>query len=249
MKTVSLPTHLTDNERGALAALVTRLQKWFGNELLQVALFGSKARGNFDDESDLDVLIVIRPVDKDYMKARRQIMDGTYDLELDYDVVFSFLIEDEQGYARMRQWDMLIKRNIERDGIVLWTSLQIWMDRAVEDLATAKELLRLSRWRAAVNRAYYAAFHVASAVLLWLDVERNKHAAVEAAFNQLVIKPGIIEVEYGRFYREARKWREEQHYSELTTRLDGPTAKQIVAEAERFVARLGRYLREEGAIS
>jgi uncharacterized protein (UPF0332 family)/predicted nucleotidyltransferase len=249
MKRVSLPTHLTDNEREALAVLVTRLQNWFGNELLQVALFGSKARGDFDEESDLDVLIVIRLVDKNYMTARRQILDGTYDLELDHDVVFSFLIEDERGYARMRQWDMLIKRNIEQDGIVIWTSLQIWMDRANEDLATAKELLRLSRWRAAVNRAYYAAFHIASAVLLWLDVERHKHSAVEAAFNQLVIKPGIIEVEYGRFYREARKWREEQDYGELTTRLDAATAKQIVTEAERFVARLGRYLREVGAIS
>jgi uncharacterized protein (UPF0332 family) len=79
------------------------------------------------------------------------------------------------------------------------TIIRIRVDRAAEDLATAQELLGLSRWRAAVNRAYYAAFHVASAVLLWLDVERSKHSAIEAAFNQLVIKPGIIEVEYGRF--------------------------------------------------
>jgi hypothetical protein len=31
--------------------------------------------------------------------------------------------------------------------------------------------------------------------------------------------------------------------------LDAATAKQIVGEAERFVARLGRYLQEVGAIS
>jgi uncharacterized protein len=119
-----LPSHLAENERTALAALLTRLHTWFENDLLRVVLFGSKARGNFDNESDLDVLIVVRLVDNTYGRARQLIMDGTYDLELDHDVVFSFLIEDEQGYARMRQWNLLLNRNIEQDGIALWTSPQ-----------------------------------------------------------------------------------------------------------------------------
>ncbi|MCI0395949.1 MAG: nucleotidyltransferase domain-containing protein [Chloroflexi bacterium] len=124
LKKDRLPLHLAENERSALVTLVARLQNWFGSDLLRVVLFGSKARGDFDNESDLDVLIVIRLSDNNYIRARQRIMDGTYDLELDYDVVFSFLIEDEQGYARMQQWNLLINRNIEQDGIVLWTSPQ-----------------------------------------------------------------------------------------------------------------------------
>jgi predicted nucleotidyltransferase len=45
--------HLTENERQALAELVERLHRRHGDDLLRVVLFGSKARGDFDEESDL----------------------------------------------------------------------------------------------------------------------------------------------------------------------------------------------------
>ena len=115
--------HLTPNEQAALTALVERLRERYGDNLLRVVLFGSKARGDFDDESDMDVLIVVRMPDGRYWKHWNEIVEGTYDLELDYGVVFSFLIRDEPDYARMRQWNLLINRNIEQDGIELWTTL------------------------------------------------------------------------------------------------------------------------------
>lgn len=128
------------------------------------------------------------------------------------------------------------------------TVIRLRLDKAREDLATAQELLELSRWRGAVNRAYYTVFHITSAALLWLDVERKKHAAIEASFNQVFIKPGLLEVEYGRIYRDARKWREEQDYKDIAIPLDEAKVTQIVNDAERFVARLEEYLREVGAI-
>jgi uncharacterized protein (UPF0332 family) len=128
------------------------------------------------------------------------------------------------------------------------TVIRLRLDKAHEDLDTARELLASRRWRAAVNRAYYTVFHVASATLLWLEVERVKHSAVQAAFNEFLVKPGLIEVEYGHIYRNAREWREEQDYSDVARQLDEPTAALIVHDAGRFVARLERYLREAGAI-
>lgn len=115
--------HLTPNERAALAALVDRLRQRYGDDLLRVVLFGSKARGDFDDESDLDVLIVVRMPDNDYWRHWREIHNATYDLDLEHDVVLSLMIKDEPDYARMRQWNLLINRNIEQDGVELWTTL------------------------------------------------------------------------------------------------------------------------------
>jgi uncharacterized protein len=117
-----LPSHLTPNERAALVTLVDRLHQRYGEDLLRVVLFGSKARGDFDEESDLDLLIVVRMPDDNYWRHWNEIVTTTYDLELTYSVVFSFIIKGEPGYALMRQWNLLLNRHIEQDGIELWTS-------------------------------------------------------------------------------------------------------------------------------
>jgi len=75
--------------------------------------------------------------------------------------------------------------------------INVRLEKAEEDIITAKELLSLKRYRAVVNRAYYALFGITTAVLLTKKIERSKHSGVEAAFNQYFIKTGIIEIEYG----------------------------------------------------
>ncbi len=51
---------LRENERAALEELRDRLRERFGERLVKLKLFGSKARGEDDQESDLDVAVVIR---------------------------------------------------------------------------------------------------------------------------------------------------------------------------------------------
>ncbi len=114
--------HLMPNERAALAALVDRLRQRYGGDLLRVVLFGSKARGDFDDESDLDVLIVVRISDGEYRKHWNEIVDLTWDVELAYGIVTSLVIKSEKDYATMRMHGLLLFRNVEQDGIELWTT-------------------------------------------------------------------------------------------------------------------------------
>jgi uncharacterized protein len=121
--------------------------------------------------------------------------------------------------------------------------------RAADDLETARLDLTAMKWRGASNRAYYTVFHVASAALLWQGQERKKHSAVEAAFGELLVKPGLIEPEYFRIYRDARTTREQQDYDFTSPPLAEEKAKQVVADAERFVSRIERYLREAGALA
>lgn len=113
--------HLTATERAALTAFVNRLRQRYDDDVLHVTLFGSKARGDFDDESDLDLLVVVRMEDGDYRKYWNEIVDIAWDIELAYGVVTSLVIKDEVGYAKMRDHQLLLARNIERDGIELWT--------------------------------------------------------------------------------------------------------------------------------
>lgn len=125
------------------------------------------------------------------------------------------------------------------------TLVKVRIESSQEDLETAKELLDLKRYRAALNRAYYAILSVTSAVLLTERIERSKHSGVEAAFIQHFVKTGVIEAEYGKIFDYIRKKREESDYS-VKIKIDEETARKVVREAENFIVRLRRYLEEMG---
>jgi uncharacterized protein len=118
---------------------------------------------------------------------------------------------------------------------------------AREEVQPARDHMARGHYRAAVSRAYYAVFYMASAALFTASVTRAKHSGVESAFSEYLIKPGHIEVEYGRLYQKARRQREEADYAEDTV-IDEATTGQIIADAERFVDRLERYLEQVGAL-
>lgn len=125
--------------------------------------------------------------------------------------------------------------------------VDVRIESADEDLETAKELLKLNRYRAAVNRAYYAIFSTTNAVLLSKQIERSKHSGVEAAFIQNFIKTGVFRIEFGKMFNYIRKKREECDYSSRI-RIDRETAEKIVEDAEKFIRRMKEYLIEMGGL-
>jgi uncharacterized protein (UPF0332 family) len=118
--------------------------------------------------------------------------------------------------------------------------IEVRIDRAQEDIETARELLHSGRYRAAINRSYYAIFSIATALLLTQRIERTKHSGVESAFIQNFIKKGIIETEYGKIYDYIRKKREESDYSVRIT-IDKETATKVVDDADKFIVRVTEY--------
>jgi uncharacterized protein len=118
--------------------------------------------------------------------------------------------------------------------------------RATDDLATARDNVVHGHWRGAVNRAYYAVFHAASAALLQLDIERARHAGVQAAFGAFLVRPGLIEPEFGQIYSRVRQAREMQDYDVTAVTLTFEETERLVSAAERFIARLDSYLRQAG---
>ncbi|MBI4771485.1 MAG: HEPN domain-containing protein [Chloroflexi bacterium] len=120
--------------------------------------------------------------------------------------------------------------------------------KARDDLETARVLLAAGKHRRAVICAYYTIFHFASAALLWHGEERSKHSGVEAAFKSVLVRQHSVEDEYFRIFLKARKTREEQDYSREALFPSEEEARQSIADAERFVARVERYLREAGAL-
>lgn len=115
---IDLPDHLMDYEKVALSSLAEELRKKLGDKLLFIMLFGSKARGDFDEESDIDVFIVVRN-DSDLYQQEQVIIELVSELSLRYNVVLSPLVMDASEYRWNLRLKMPLIHFIEREGVVL----------------------------------------------------------------------------------------------------------------------------------
>ena len=123
----------------------------------------------------------------------------------------------------------------------------IRLEKSRDDLKWARSIFDQGGYRQAISRAYYAVFALASAALLTQHVTRKKHSGIESAFNQFLVKPGLIEPEYAAIYKDAFKARLNADYAD-STQFTEERARQVLSDAEKFVDRVEKYLRDVGAI-
>ncbi len=86
---------LGEHEMKAIREAVTMLKERF--PVKEVILFGSKARGDDDPDSDIDLLLVMtRPI---HWRERQAIIHALFDLGMKYDVIFSILDTTESEFG------------------------------------------------------------------------------------------------------------------------------------------------------
>jgi len=109
---------LAERERTALFDFISRLRQHFERDTIQsVWVFGSKIQGTSDDESDIDLLIVVR----DYTwKLEKAITSLAVDVDLAHDVVLSDHIVDSKRYDQMVVQGVPLYRNVIKEGVDLW---------------------------------------------------------------------------------------------------------------------------------
>jgi uncharacterized protein (UPF0332 family) len=124
-------------------------------------------------------------------------------------------------------------------------AIAVYIDGARDALSSAQYNLDGEFYGVAVNRAYYAFFYAATALLLTLDMTRSKHTGVLAAFREQFVKSGAFPLKDSRAYGEAFELRNVTDY-EMLGKADSMHAHDAVQSADRFVERCVRYLREKG---
>ena len=83
----------------------------------EIILYGSKARGNSDKESDIDVLVILEnEVDDD---IREKIFSMSFKIEMKHDVIFGILLEPEDFWSSPLARSMPIHWNINKEGIAV----------------------------------------------------------------------------------------------------------------------------------
>lgn len=270
--------YLATAEREVLARFIAHLEAECGDEIRRVILFGSKARGDAAEDSDTDVLIVVTDestrerveaitrkdafemadsswmnwrilTEEDYADQRRlgfpfyvnirrdgkELWDETAALieETEYPLEF------QEGASRE-----MTPETIETIRMYVHEAHQSW-----EAVARLRDDMPLF----AIPPAYYAAFYVTSAALYAVNVVRGKHKGVRDGLSEFLIKPKLIEAEYQDIYIRLMNSRIAVDYRPFRerTKTQVPTdeeARQLLDDAERFIARMEQFLRERGAI-
>ena len=75
-----------------------------------------------------------------------------------------------------------------------------WLALADEALDSARSEAQAGSGRFALNRAYYACFYAASALLLRDGVRFTKHAGVRSAVHRDLVNTGRLERDFGETY-------------------------------------------------
>jgi|YNPNPStandDraft_1061719.scaffolds.fasta_scaffold62937_2 predicted nucleotidyltransferase len=106
----------TNKDLPILRELKNNLEHLLGDRLVNIVLFGSRARGDFSDESDIDVAIIVRELTK---KLKDKILDEVAQVELEYDMPISAFVLSEEEFNQLKRRERRIALDIEREGIPL----------------------------------------------------------------------------------------------------------------------------------
>ncbi len=91
-----------------------RLREKLGENIKQIILFGSRARGDFHEGSDYDFIIIVAHRGK---KVRETITDVAVEFLNRYDELSANIVFDENEWQRQHGFPLGI--NVEREGVYL----------------------------------------------------------------------------------------------------------------------------------
>ncbi len=97
--------------------IVSFAKETFADKFQSVILYGSYARGDYDAESDIDVMIMIDMNREELGKYRRLVSDFCTDLDLQYNVLLSPKLQSRPFFD---EWNNALPfyKNVIKDGVM-----------------------------------------------------------------------------------------------------------------------------------
>ena len=93
-----------------------QLRRLLGNDLSKVILYGSYARGDFHNNSGVDVMVLVKISPEEIEKIEGSVFDLAFDIEMEHGIHISPIIKNEDQFE---YWvDVLpFYRNVRNEGV------------------------------------------------------------------------------------------------------------------------------------
>jgi len=105
---------LSAREKSILKQFKTSLKQTLGGRLVELKLFGSKARGDDRSDSDIDVLVIVTTDD---WRMCDTVYNVATDLSLETDLYISAKVISKNRFDQLRRDGTPFLRNVSKDAI------------------------------------------------------------------------------------------------------------------------------------
>lgn len=111
---ISMP----NNIKNTINIFIQEVKKILGDRVKKVILYGSYARGDFNKDSDVDIMILTDLNEKEIEEYRDKISDIAFDIELENEIYISPIVKNVDKYnARINVIPFYM--NIKKEGVEL----------------------------------------------------------------------------------------------------------------------------------
>jgi predicted nucleotidyltransferase len=95
----------------------SHLKKKFKEKLDKIILFGSYARGDYDNESDIDILVLVKDVE--LRKYNDEMTDFEVDLTIKYGILPSIILRNTRYFNENKEI-IPFYRSVEKEGVEIY---------------------------------------------------------------------------------------------------------------------------------
>ena len=100
---------------------VSNVHEIYGTHLRQVILYGSYARGDYNSDSDVDIMILLDLSDMDIKAYRHQLSEMTFDFNMDYDTDIKPIAKSAEHFHKWIE-NYPFYTNVDKEGVTLYAA-------------------------------------------------------------------------------------------------------------------------------
>lgn len=108
--------YMKKNERSAIQRFREAINKNIGKDLISIIAFGSKVRGDFNEASDIDILIIVK---NRSLRVMDKIAEITAELNIEYNISIAPVVFSEKEYNMNKIMNTSFTSSISAEGLSL----------------------------------------------------------------------------------------------------------------------------------
>ena len=116
-----------------------------------------------------------------------------------------------------------------------------WLEKAHESLKSAKSEYESGRLSFAMNRIYYASFYVLTALFRDRGRVFKKHKGLRSALHRDLVKNGIVEKHWGKFFDDVFESRQRGDYTPMVI-FEPDQVEDFLRQSEDFIKNIARLI-------